>query len=52
MMNRWVIGTKMILYSIVGLSEFLLQVSPFFITNYIWGLIAAGTDPSWSKLAV
>jgi len=28
------------------------QVSPFFITNYIWGLIAAGTDPSWSKLAV
>ena len=36
----------------VGLSEFLLQVSPFFITNYIWGLIAAGTDPSWSKLAV
>ena len=28
------------------------QVSPFFITNYIWDLIAAGTDPSWSKLAL
>jgi len=28
------------------------QVSPFFITNYIWDLIAAGTDPSWTKLAL
>ena len=29
-----------------------LQVSPFFITNYIWDLIAAGTDPSWTKLVL
>merc|ERR1712029_188206 len=28
------------------------QVSPFFITNYIWDLIAAGTDPSWTKLVL
>ena len=26
------------------------QVSPFFITNYVWDLIAAGADPRWTKL--
>merc|ERR1712192_373717 len=37
---------------VFDLSENDDQVSPFFITNYIWDLIAAGTDPSWTKLAL
>ena len=28
------------------------QVSPYFITNHIWSLIAAGTDPSWAKVGL
>jgi len=27
-------------------------VSPYFITNHIWSLIAAGTDPSWAKIGL